>query len=118
MALSRRNFMFLAGLTGLDLLAELGGKGIVTSLYKAAEAHHRKPTYVSPAELEQILGEAGVKPLTNTSDGNRTLLVISDFHLGLGGSHVELLKNLSKRIDIEILSSFRDMTSPDIFNKF
>ena len=71
--------------------------------YVLGEHLERRLTYVSPQEIVDILRQAGIKPKVNDAKGNRTLLVLGDFHLGFGKTYDNFFRNLEQRVSTDRL---------------
>ena len=90
--MKRRNFLKL-GLAGL----------VSVGLALGAGRHlERRLTYASPQEIAALF-DPHTEPQVFDAEGNRTLFIVGDTHLGFGKTYDDLFRSLEKRVSIDKL---------------
>ena len=85
-------------------LLNIGLAGLVSAglALGAGRYLERRFTYVPPQEIAALL-DPHIEAKVHDAEGNRTLFVVGDTHLGFGKTYDDLFRNLEKRVSVDKL---------------
>lgn len=104
MNLSRRKLLGLGAAAGADMMLETQGYGIVSLALKGLGYIGRRVSYRTAEEVARYLESEGIKLQKEPrQNGNRTLMVVGESHMGIGNHYSRFFPEVDGHIGLDVI---------------